>query len=306
MSAEAQPPPTPPKDPSQGGPPAPEAEAQPPPTPPKDPSQGGPPASEGKAETPREKLEKGKLALEKQTQMNASLNEYVTKAEKADEDVARALENYKNAVGQLQLAKQDADYKNDSQSKEATTEVGEDKAAAVTEAVKKIDDPIDKLEGDVKDLPKTKTESEAKYSDAQKALDDALAELQRELAYQTNVASSLRAVTDIQAKVQKVNDHAHPAEFYFYTSEAAKLLQYINVDSWDDRKKKLTDKLEVVRKAFTGAIQAKNDSIEAKVNLDFAQKKLADLKKNREAQILAAIKQYDTVAAKPSKTAAAK
>src|SRR6516165_3449074 len=99
------------------------------------------PTSSNSAEELRRKLEESKVAQEKLNQKNTSSNDYVAKAEKAEQDVAKALADYKTAVGKLQLAKRDADHTNECESKEATAEIG-DNYGKVDTSIDAVDQPI--------------------------------------------------------------------------------------------------------------------------------------------------------------------
>jgi hypothetical protein len=255
------------------------------------------------AETLRQNLESDKIHLDQLTQKNAAANEYVTSAEKAKIDVAKALDEYKKAVDKWQTNKRDADHANQLDVQDATTEIGA-KGPMVDAAIRGVDQPLDDLQKELDDLPKKKASSETDFSNAQDALVKAQAAFQAELAYPTKLIADLKAVTDVQSKVQKANDHAHSAEFYFYANETAKLLKQISVKTPDELNADLSEKLGAYEQALANVIQAKSSLIDASVELGAKQKQFADLQKNRETLILASIQALNAPAAKPSETPA--
>lgn len=267
------------------------------------PSHGASVAPRADADALRKCLERKKIDLEKLTQKNAASNEYVTRAEKTERDVAKAGDDYKSASAKLQAAKRDAEDANKSQSKEATAEIGHNQGAVET-ATSEVDQPIRDYQKEIDKLAQRKAASEAKFGEAQNSLAAAQAALQESLAYQAELTAGLKAVADLHAKLQKVNDHAHAAEFYFYTTEARKKLDQINVKTPDELNAELSEKLAAVEGAIGYVVDAKEELIDVSVDLDVKQKYLADLDKNREAQILAKIKPYNQPAAKPSKAPA--
>jgi chromosome segregation ATPase len=251
----------------------------------------------------RKNLEEDKKRLDKLTQSNAASNDWVTKAEKAQTDVTQALDDYKKAVDRFQTTKRDADHTSQRDMQDATAEIG-DANKKVDEVVDGVNQPIAVLQKQVVDLPIEKSNSETEFSDAQKALTEAQAKLQAALAYPANLVANLKEVADVQSKVQKANDHAHPAEFYFYANEVAKLLKKITIPTPDEVNKDLSEKLGAFEQAVDKVIKAKVALIGVSVDLDAAQKQLADLQKSCETQILASIKALNELAAKPSETAA--
>jgi hypothetical protein len=262
---------------------------------------GQPPPDPVTPESLREELEKHKVEQEKLTQKNAASIDYVAKSEKATSDVAKAIEDYKKAYDkQLLPAKQEADRISKCESDDATSEIGVNKGN-VEAARKEIDDYIkDTLEKNVDRCAASKSDCEQKFSDKQKALAEKQADLQSGLNYPSDLAAKFKAITELEGKVKKVNDHAHPAEFYFYTADVKKLLGKIELRSKDEFAKYLTDSRDALETALRDVIDAKGDLIDASVDLDVAQKQLADGKANREAKILEKIKQYDQPVSQPS------
>jgi chromosome segregation ATPase len=250
----------------------------------------------------RQNLEKDTVELEKLTQRNAASNDWVTKGEKAQSDVSKALDEYKKVVDGFQSKKRDADHTSQRDMQDAKAEIGANQAK-VDQGIKDVSQPIEVLQKQVSDLPEQKRDSETEFSDAQKALDHAQTVLQAALAYQADLAARLKAVTDAQSKAQKANDHTHSAEFYFYANEVANLLKE-GVNTPDELNADLSEKLGALQVALDNVIQAKVKLIGVTVDLDVAQKQLADLQKNRETQILANITPLNAPEAKPSETAA--
>jgi hypothetical protein len=255
------------------------------------------------AETLRQNLENDKIHLAQLTQKNAAANEYVTTAEKARTDVAKALDDYKKAVDRWQTTKRDADHANQRDMQDATTEIGA-KRPMVDAAISRVDQPIDVLKKELDHLPKKKASSETDSSNAQDAFVRAQAALKDKLAYQTKLIADLKDLTDLRAKVQKANDHAHSAEFYFYANEAAKLLNQISIKTPDQFSADLEEELGPFEQALERVIEAKGSLIDASVELDARQKQLGDLQKNRENQILAIIQTLNAPAIKSSETTA--
>jgi DNA repair exonuclease SbcCD ATPase subunit len=247
-------------------------------------------------------LERNKVELEKLTQKSTASNEYVTRAEKTERDVAKAGEDYKSAFAKLQAAKRDADRANESEGKEATTQIGANQGA-VEAAIRAVDQPMSELQKRVADLSQRKATSAAKLDEAQNSLAAAQAALQDSLAYPREITASLKAVADVQSKIQKVKDRTHAAEFYFYVTETRKKLTQVQVKTPDELNAELGVKLTAVGRAISDVARAKADVIDVSVDLDVAQKQLADLEKNREAQILTKIRQYNQPAAKPPEVA---
>lgn len=256
------------------------------------------------AETLRKNLERNKVELEKLTQKNTASNEYVTRAEKTEKDVAKAGEDYKSAFVKLQAAKKDADRANESDGKEATTQIGANQGA-VEAAIRAVDQPISEFQKRVADLSQRKATSEAKLDEAQNSLAAAQAALQDSLAYPVEITAALKAVGDVQSKIQKVKDHTHAAEFYFYVTEVRKKLTQVQVKTPDELNAELGVKLTAVERAIGDVVRAKAELIDVSVDLDAVQKQLADVDKNREVQVLTKIRQYNQPAAKPSEVAPA-
>ena len=73
----------------------------------------------------------------------------------------------------------------------------------------------------------------------------------------------------------------------------------------DELSAELSDKLATVERAIFDAVRAKTELIDASVDLDVTQKQLADLEKNREAQVLAKVRPCNQPAVKPPGVAAA-
>jgi hypothetical protein len=262
------------------------------------------PVTHEDAEALRRNLERNKLEVEKLTRKNAASNEYVMRAEKTERDVAKAGDDYKNAFARLQTTKRDADHANDSESREATAKIGPHQGTVDT-AVRAVDQTIAEVQKKVADLRERKAASEGKFGEAQNSLAAAQAALQASLAYQTEITAGLKAVADIQAKIQRAKDPAHAAEFYFYATEAGKKLRQVNVKTPDELNAELSMSLAAVQRAIGDVVRVKADLIDVSVELDVMQKQLADLEKNREAQILAKIRPYNQPPGRPSEVPAA-
>jgi chromosome segregation ATPase len=262
------------------------------------------PVTHEDAEALRRNLEKNKLEVEKLTRKNAASNEYVMRAEKTERDVAKAGDDYKNAFAKLQTTKRDADQTNDSESREATARIGPHQGTVDT-AVRAVDQNLTDLQKKVADLRQRKATSEAKFGEAQNSLAAAQAALQGSLAYPAELTAGLKDVADIQARIQRVKDPAHAAEFYFYTTEARRKLSQVSVKTPDELNAELSVSLAAVQRAIGDVVRAKADLIDVSVDLDVTQKQLADLEKNREAQILAKIRPYNQPPAKGPEVPAA-
>lgn len=213
--------------------------------------------------------------------LRRNLEKSKLEAEKMTLKNAASNEYVTRAFAGLQAAKQDADRTNDSECTDAAKKIGPHQGSVDTAvgAVDQISDEVQKKK--VPDLEQRKTASETKLGKAQNSLAAAQAGLQKSLAYQAKLTAALKAVADLQAKIRKVNDPARAAEFYFYTTELKKKLSKINVKGPDEL-------------------------IDVSVDLDAAQKQLADLENKREAQILAKIRPYNQDAARPSQAPATK
>jgi chromosome segregation ATPase len=244
------------------------------------------------AETLRKQLDTDKAEVEKLTQKNAFNTGWLAKMEKAEADVAKALGDYGKVFTKLQLAKQDAEADNESELKESAAEIGA-KAAQIDPVVTEVDTAITDLQKEVDDSTTKKNGAETKFFEAQKTLTDAQAVLQTELTYQAGLSANLKAAADAEGKVKRTHDHEHPAEFYFYTREVERLLGDAKVKTPDELKTDLGETLAAVQKAFADLLQAKVDLVDVSVDLDAKQKQLAELRKNRETQILARIKEFD-------------
>jgi len=252
------------------------------------------------AESLRKELEKHKAEQQKLTQRIAASSDYVAKAEKAASDALKAIEDYKKAYEkQLRSAKQEADRISKRESDDAISEIGANKKK-VDAAIKEIDDHVDQLEKDVDTCAESKSDCEQKFSAAQEALSRSQADLQSGLNYPSDLAAKFKAITELEGKTKKVNDHAHPAEFYFYTADVKALLGNIKLKSTDEFAEYLTDSLNALEQALADVIDARGKLIDASADLEVAQKRLADWKVNREAKILEKIKQYDPPASQPS------
>jgi hypothetical protein len=267
------------------------------------PSHTATPVTHDDAESLRRNLEKSKLEVEKLTRQNTATNEYVTMAEKTEKDVAKAGEDYKSAFAKFQAAKRDADHTSEAEGREATEKIGAHQGSVDT-AVRAVDQTIAEVQKRAADLGQRKAASEAKLREAQDSLAAAQAALQASLGYQAELTAGLKAVADVQAKIQKVKDPAHAAEFYFYVTEARKKLSQVNVRTPEEVSAETGVSLAAVERAIGNVVRAKADLIDVSVDLDVTQKQLDDLEKNRETQILATIRPYNPAATKPSEAPA--